>query len=86
MEKWKERIENIVAFFAYGDYLRANRKKNGKFYKTYRPYTLSYDTNEAREIRDSQNEEIIKGYILKFRTRFPELYIDDKNKMVRYYK
>lgn len=86
MEKWEERIENIVAFFAYGDYLRTNRKKNGKFYKKHRPYTLSYDTNEAREVRDSRNEEIIKGYIFKFMIRFPELDIDDRKKMLTYYK
>ena len=45
-----ERLENIVKHYAMIDYLRANRLKNGKIRKKYRPYTLSPRTNEAREM------------------------------------
>lgn len=68
-----ERLENIVKHYAMIDYLRANRLKNGKIRKKYRPYTLSPRTNEARRmLKISRKKEItkeeenfVKGYLLK---------------------
>jgi hypothetical protein len=51
-----ERLENIVKHYAMIDYLRANRLKNGKIRKKYRPYTFSPRTEE---------ENFVKGYLLK---------------------
>lgn len=68
-----ERLENIVKHYAMIDYLRANRLKNGKIRKKYRPYTLSPRTNEARGMLKisrkkeitKEEENIVKDYLLK---------------------
>lgn len=66
-------IEKIIAAEAMKDYLRANpRRKDGRpKYKTHRPYTLSAETNEAREIfrtytADEITEEEYKSYCLRY--------------------
>ena len=69
-----ESIDKIISELAMKDYLRANpRKKNGRpKYKTHHPYTLSFETNEARGIRQDYckgriSEEAYKGYCLRYR-------------------
>ena len=53
-------IDKIIAELAMKDYRRANPVKNGRpKYKRYHPYTLSPETNEARQIK----EEYLKGII-----------------------
>lgn len=66
-------IEKIIAQLAMRDYLAYNpRLPNGKpKYKTYRPYTLSPETNEAREIKQKYvsgeiNENEYKAWCLKW--------------------
>lgn len=66
-------IEKIIKELAMKDYLMMNPKdKNGKpKYKHYRPYSLSYETNEAREIRDKYlhdeiSEEEYKAFCLRY--------------------
>ena len=66
-------IDKIISELAMKDYLAYNpRKANGKpKYKTYHPYTLSPETNEAREIKlkylsDEITEEEYKGYCLRY--------------------
>lgn len=47
-------IDKIIAALAMKDYLAYNpRLKNGKpKYKNHHPYTLSPETNEARQVKD----------------------------------
>lgn len=64
-------IEKIIAVSSYNDYRRANPVgKNGKpMYKKYRPYSLSYETREALDIKKKYlsgeiSEEQYKRYCL----------------------
>lgn len=66
-------IDKIIAQLAMKDYLRYNpRNKDGRpKYKKYRPYTLSPETNEAREIqhkylKDEISENEYKAYCLRW--------------------
>lgn len=64
-------IDKIIAELAYKDYQRANPR--GK-YKRYHPYTLSPETNEAREIKraylhDEITEEEYKTWCLRYNLR-----------------
>ena len=69
-------IDKIIAELAMKDYRAFNpRKADGTpKYKTYRPYTLSQDTNEARQIKadytaDRITEEEYKAYCLRYNLR-----------------
>lgn len=66
-------IDKIIASLAMQDYLRANpRKADGRpKYKRYHPYTLSMETNDARQIKidyvsGAINEEEYKAWCLKW--------------------
>ena len=66
-------INKIISELAMKDYLAYNpRLTNGKpKYKQYRPYTLSAETNEAREIlhqylHEQINEEEYKSWCLRY--------------------
>lgn len=66
-------IEKIIAELAYKDYLRTNpRKPDGRpKYKKHRPYTLSPETNEARQIlidytADRITETEYKSFCLRY--------------------
>ena len=66
-------IDKIIAELALKDYRAYNPvKSNGRRkYKSHRPYTLSSETNEAREIKadylaDKISEEEYKAYCLKY--------------------
>lgn len=66
-------INKIISELAMKDYLSMNpRLANGKpKYKKYRPYGLSIETNEAREIlhqylHDKITEEEYKGWCLRY--------------------
>ena len=66
-------INKIISELAMKDYLSYNpRLANGKSkYKKYRPYTLSTETNEAREIlhqylHDKITEEEYKSWCLRY--------------------
>ena len=69
-------IDKIIAKEAMKDYLAMNpRLSNGRpKYKKHRPYSLSNDTNEARQIKidylnDTITEEEYKAYCLKYNLR-----------------
>lgn len=69
-------IDKIIAELAFKDYRRANPlKTNGRpKFKKYHPYTLSAETNEAREIkedylRDRITEEEYKAWCLRYNLR-----------------
>ena len=69
-------IDKIIAELAMKDYLQANPKKtDGRSkYKKYHPYSLSDETNEAREIKrqylaDEITEEEYKSWCLKYNLR-----------------
>lgn len=66
-------IDKIIKELAYKDYLQYNpRKKDGRLkYKKYRPYTLSDETNAARQIKIDYiageiTENEYKAYCLKY--------------------
>ena len=66
-------IDKIISQLAMKDFLRYNpRTKAGKpKYKKHHPYTLSPETNEAREIKAKYiagaiDENEYKAYCLKF--------------------
>ena len=66
-------INKIISELAMKDYLAYNpRLTNGKpKYKKHRPYTLSTETNEAREIlhqylHEQINEEEYKRWCLRY--------------------
>lgn len=66
-------IDKIIAQLAMKDYLRYNpRRSDGKpKYKKYRPYSLSQETIEARQIKSDYLHDLIdeneyKAYCLKF--------------------
>lgn len=69
-------IDKIIKELAYKDYLAFNpRKADGTpKYKRHRPYTLSAETNEAREIKSDYikgiiTEEEYKAYCLRYNLR-----------------
>lgn len=73
MVKNTNAIDKIIAQLAFKDYRTYNPvKSNGKpKYKRYRPYTLSTETNEAREIKQNYlsgkiNESEYKSWCLKW--------------------
>ena len=57
-------IEKIISELAMKDYLACNpvNKDGTRKYKKHRPYSLSEETNEAREI----SEEEYKGRCLRY--------------------
>ena len=66
-------IDKIIGQLAYKDYLAYNPRnsKGMPIYKKYHPYTLSPETNEAREIRrqyleDEISEEEYKAWCLRW--------------------
>ena len=65
-------IEKIIGQLAYKDYLAYNpRDSKGRPKHAYRPYSLSAETNEAREvmyqyINDDITEEEYKSWCLKW--------------------
>ena len=66
-------INKIISELAMKDYLAYNpRRANGKpKYKKHKPYTLSEETNEAREIlhqylHEQINEEEYKSWCLRY--------------------
>lgn len=69
-------IDKIIKELAYKDYLQYNpRKKDGRpRYKKYRPYSLSQETMDARQIKndylnDRITENDYKAYCLKYNLR-----------------
>lgn len=69
-------IDKIISELAMKDYLQANPKKaDGRpKYKNHRPYSLSDETNEAREIKrqylaDEISEAEYKTYCLHYNLR-----------------
>lgn len=68
-------IDKIISALAMKDYLRANPRINGRpKYKKHHPYTLSPETNEARQIKIDYisgeiTEEAYKAYCLKYNLR-----------------
>ena len=66
-------IDKIISELAYKDYLRYNpRKKDGRpKHKKYRPYTLSIETQNAREVKNNYvsgliSENDYKAYCLRY--------------------
>lgn len=66
-------IDKIIAELAYKDYIAYNPvNADGRpKYKSHRPYSLSSETNEAREIKsdylaDRITESEYKAYCLKY--------------------
>ncbi len=73
MNKNTDAIDKIIAVNARRDYLAANpRLKDGRpKYKKHHPYTLSTETNEAREVKndylnDRISEEEYKAWCLRW--------------------
>lgn len=91
LNKAKTDLNNIIANHAMEDYKQANFYKNGKRKsKQHIPYSLSDDTNKAREIYDlvygknpeditAEQEEQIKAFLLIYRLNRTE-YLQDNNK------
>lgn len=71
-----KRFDRVISKLATQDYLKVNTSKQGKIYKKHRPYSLSYETIEAKELYNilffndrfrnmtREQEEEIKGYLL----------------------
>lgn len=67
-------IDKIISKEALKDFERVNRLPNGKIRKKHIPYSLSQETEEAREIKlnyvaDIITEEEYKAYCLKYNLR-----------------
>jgi hypothetical protein len=84
MEKAKQDIDFIIVKLAYRDYYNSNFKNGKRRSKKHIPYSLSQETNEAREIysliygKDTVSKEIeetIKAYLLPFRTGKREIVL-----------
>ncbi|WP_368900809.1 hypothetical protein [Oceanobacillus oncorhynchi] len=66
------KVHIVVGELANKDYLKANTNKQGRLYKKHVPYSLSQETEQAKEILDllyknevtKEDEERIKGYLL----------------------
>ena len=79
------RFEKIISKLAMLDYLKANTNKQGKLYKKHRPYSLSQETEEAKELYEilffddsfnnltREQEEKIKGYLMLNRNLWQEV-------------
>ena len=72
--KCMDRLDKIISEFALRDFKRANPKP--KFGKKTNPYSLGYETNEARELKNLlygipadqislESETEVKAYLLK---------------------
>lgn len=80
INKLYRRVDNILANLAFNDWHNTNYLSNGKKkYKKNHPYSLSDETEEAREIlhlihndMSKEDEETIKSFILKYRLLKPE--------------
>lgn len=77
-EKNINAIEKIIAELARKDFLAMNPidKDGRRRYANHRPYSLSSETNEAREIKrqylaDEITEEEYKAYCLRYNLRTP---------------
>lgn len=85
-----DNLYKISSNLSMKDYLIMNPKdKNGKpKYRTHRPYSLSDETIEATELLKIaykeqdvtiEEEEQIKGYLLKIKMLYPELLEENAN-------
>lgn len=83
-----DNLYKISSNLSMKDYLQMNPIKNGKkVYKKHRPYSLSDETIEAKNLYGIaiksevtiQEEEQIKGYLLKIRIVQPELLEENAN-------
>jgi hypothetical protein len=93
--KAKIDLYNIVSNHVYQDYYNANYDRNGKRKsKKHIPYSLSDDTEKALKIYKmscrtpeeiaAEEEEIIKGFLLPYRTHREE-YLKEGYKGGRWY-
>jgi hypothetical protein len=71
-------LNDIISKYALQDYLKVNYKNGKKKSKKHIPYSLSDNTTEARDILkliygkkkediSTEDEEIVKGYLLKYK-------------------
>lgn len=85
-EKARRDLQAIISNLAYKDYKVANPKlrKSIAGRRKHKPYTLSNDAMEALDVLQmtyktdiaAEDEEIIKGYLLPFRTVRTEYLIN----------
>ena len=82
--KAREDLNSIISNYAMKDFNQYNRKKDGTYYKKRRPYNLSSETMEAKEILEialkknitAEEEEIIKAYLIPYRVFETDLLIN----------
>ena len=81
-----DNLYRIASNLSLKDYRAANPTSNGKpVYRTHKPYGLSGETKEATELLKMasksevtrEEEETIKGYLLKIRRVLPDLMNDN---------
>ena len=80
MNKWTEKarkdLNKIISNQSMKSYLKANRKKDGTFYKKHRPYSITTESQRAISFISILNndtitrvqEEEIKAFLIPFRT------------------
>lgn len=95
--KAKIDLFNIVSNHAYQDYYNTNHPNGKRKSKKHIPYSLSIDTQKAQEIYSmiygkspeeitTDEEEIIKGFLLIYRTVRPEYLKEGYKSGEWYYK
>jgi len=93
--KAKIDLYNIVSNLAMQDYKQANYKNGKRISRKYIPYSLSYDTEKAKEIQNliigktpeqitAEQEESIKAFLLTYRTTRTE-YLTENYKGGNWY-
>lgn len=84
INKLYHRVDNIIANLSYKDWYNTNYTSNGKKkYKKNHGYSLSFETLEALDViklihnnMSRENEEIVKGFIMRYWRLKPE-YLED---------
>lgn len=80
-EKWEIKaiidLDKVISSQCKESYLRANRKKDGSYYKKHRPYSIPSEALEALKYKEmlltttlvtKDQEEEIKVFLIPFRT------------------
>ena len=74
--KVKNRINNVIAYYAAKGYINTNYRKGKPRYKKPHPYSIGVEGEEALEAHKANDEGRIKRIILDFRFTHGDINLD----------
>ena len=66
MASWHDKAHEIIAKESLASYVKANTKKDGRKYKTQRPYSIPVIAQKLVTCLNTNNEERAKGLIYEY--------------------